>query len=363
MMVTQGDPKHGASPISTKAKAVSTRPKAVSASPKSSTGPKSVIAAAVIALAVVGGLAGCGIIYAHSEAPIPSSRSEILPDWMRTPAAPASPTQKPPAAKPAGALIAVVHKSTDGNRVQTWSVTSPLNGPGASTLRILPPNAPNPAYPHAFLYMLPVSAGLDFTLGDPVQVARTLRIQNAYNLTVVCPSFPLDPWFADSSANAWQQQESFMIALAQWIGKSAFASGGEKNYLIGFSKSGVGGQTMQLHRPDIWYKTASWDAPFLMSSYDQFGSNSEAGYGSAANFTANDQLTPTHISTWISGTDFTVKNRLWIGGKALYGEHVSAYNAELDALAIKHTFYSVAASSHAWRTDWVSASMGMVDRA
>jgi hypothetical protein len=287
---------------------------------------------------------------------------------MRTQAAPASPGQQPPAAKPAaakpaGALIAAVRQGTDANRVQTWSVTSRLNGPGPSTLRVLPPDAPNPAYPHAFLYMLPVSAGLNFTLGDPLQVARALRIQNAYNLTVISPSFPLDPWFADSSANPSQQQESFMIALAQWMGKSALASGGEKNYLIGFSKSGIGAQALQLHRPDIWYKTASWDAPFLMASYDQFGASSAAGYGSAANFTANDQLTPEHISAWISGTDFQVRNRLWIGGKALYGEHVSAYHAELNALAIKHSYFSVAASSHTWRGDWVSASMGMVDRA
>ena len=154
-----------------------------------------------------------------------------------------------------------------------------------------------------------------------------------------------------------------MIALARWLGKSAFASGGEKNYLIGFSKSGIGGQAMQLRRPDVWYKTASWDAPFLMSSYNQFGGSSAAGYGSAANFTANAQLTPAHISVWTSGADFTVKNRLWIGGRVLYGDHVSAYNAELNALAIKHTYYTAGASSHAWRGDWVSAAMGMVDPA
>ena len=262
--------------------------------------------------------------------------------------------------------------STDANGVQTWSVTSALNGPSASTLRILPPSAPNHGYAHSFLFMLPVSTGTDATFGDPPTIIEDLGAHNLYNTTVMVPSFPIQPWYADNPLNAQQQQESFMLALANWAKTSSFAvSGTEKNYLIGFSKSGLGGQGLMFHRPDVWAACASWDAPFMMTDYDgtdpTFGStvggDPQDSYGTSANFKTNYQLSTAHLTAWnaAAGGSFTSARRLWIGGYFSFQADVNAYMSELSGLGIlANTSHNTLDASHAWHDGWVSDALASI---
>jgi hypothetical protein len=266
--------------------------------------------------------------------------------------------------------FSAVFSSTDGNGVQTWTVTSAFNGPSTSVLRILPPTSGSGSFPHSFLFALPVSTGTDATFGDPCTVIGTdLGAPNAYNTTLVVPSFPIQPWYADNPGNLQQSQESFMLALAQWMSTSSFASGGEKNYLIGFSKSGIGGQGLQFHRPDVWAATASWDAPFMMTDYDgtdatnggTVGGNSSTCYGSSANFTTNYELSSAHLTTWAASGSLTTRRRLWIGGYFAFQADVSAYMTLLTSLGIAYDgAHNTVDSSHAWHDDWVSAALASI---
>ena len=52
--------------------------------------------------------------------------------------------------------------------------------------------------PHNFLYVLPVEAGLATLYGDGLETLRALDAQNEYNLTIIEPSFAIEPWYADN---------------------------------------------------------------------------------------------------------------------------------------------------------------------
>jgi hypothetical protein len=89
-------------------------------------------------------------------------------------------------------------------------------------------------------------------------------------------------------------------------------TGPEQNWLIGFSKSGLGGQDLILKHPDIFALAASWDLPADMSSYDGLGTDPVFSYGTNANFQANYRLTAAFVKAH-SGP-FLGQNRIWIGG-------------------------------------------------
>ena len=56
--------------------------------------------------------------------------------------------------------------------------------------------------------------------------------------------------------------------LVPWVEKNLATTGHEQNWLIGFSKSGLGAQDLILKHPDLFALAASWDFPADMSSYD-----------------------------------------------------------------------------------------------
>jgi hypothetical protein len=272
------------------------------------------------------------------------------------------------AASPVPEFLAVP-AGVDGNGMASWSFTSTINGPGTQTLRILPPASPAAGFAHAFLYMLPVVIGTATTNGDPISVAESLAIHNTYNLTCVVPSYAIDPWFSDNPNNAAQQQETFMLHLAQWMASSQYATTGiEKNYLIGFSKSGIGGQGLIFHRPDVWAKCASWDAPFCMTASDgtdptfgsQVGGNPANAYGTDANFQANYRLFGNgNIATWnaAAANTFSSTKRLWIGGFFSFQADVAAYKAALTSGGIIHDEWNSLASAHQWENPWVADAL------
>ena len=49
--------------------------------------------------------------------------------------------------------------------------------------------------------------------------------------------------------------------LVPWVTANLFTTGAEQNWLIGFSKSGNGGQDLILKHPDVFTLAASWDFP------------------------------------------------------------------------------------------------------
>ncbi|HEX2401118.1 MAG TPA: LamG-like jellyroll fold domain-containing protein, partial [Mycobacterium sp.] len=184
--------------------------------------------------------------------------------------------------------LQIVFQGTDANGVASYSVTSADNGYGTQVLRVLAPTHPAPGVPHNFMFVLPVEAGTATVYGDGLETLRSLDAEDQYNLTIVEPSFGTEPWYADNPNDVNLHYETFMSNdLVPWVRQHLATTGIEQNWLIGFSKSGIGGQDLILKHPDLFTLAASWDFPADASAYDQFGSSSASQYGTDANFQAN----------------------------------------------------------------------------
>jgi len=252
--------------------------------------------------------------------------------------------------------FSVSYVSTDSTGVQTYSVTSPDNGPGPQAMRVLTPTHPAAGMAHNFIIALPVQPGLNSSFGDGLNTLQALDAQDQYNLTIIEPTFSIDPWYADSSTDQNVQYESFMTQeLAPWIKQNLATTGNEQVWLIGFSKSGIGGQDLILKHPSLFTLAASWDFPADMSSDSAFGADAEAGYGANVNFQANYELTSAFVHS--HSAPFQSSNRIWIGGYSLYQADDTDYDALLTSEGVAHTTELPQGVAHTWDSGWVPQAL------
>jgi hypothetical protein len=240
--------------------------------------------------------------------------------------------------------------STDSKGVEFYRVASPDNGDRDEIVRVLRPTHPAPGVAHNFLYLLPVEAGLKHTYGDGMATIEAMDAQDKYNLTVVEPSFGAWPWYANNPTNAGMQYETFITTqLRPWVKANLSTTGAEQHWLLGFSKSGVGGQDLILKHPDLFTLAASWDFPADMSSYRQYGASS--AYGTEANFEENYQLTRSFVAA--RKGPFLTSNRIWLGGHKVFTADMLDYDALLTSEGIKHTMGVWQPVAHRWDSGWV----------
>jgi hypothetical protein len=245
---------------------------------------------------------------------------------------------------------------TDAHGIRSYAVISADNGDGPQTLRVLTPARPAAGVAHNFLIVLPVEAGLGSTFGDGLATMAALDAQNKYNLTILEPTFGIDPWYANNPANPHLQYETFLTQdLVPWMRQNLATTGHEQVWLIGFSKSGIGGQDLILKHPGVFSLAATWDFPADMSSYDRFGGDSAADYGTQANFRANYQLTKAFLQA--HRAPFLTADRLWIGGWGLYKTEDADYNALLTAAGIAHSAETPRYMPHRWDSGWVRGAL------
>ena len=249
----------------------------------------------------------------------------------------------------------ISYQSTSSSGVASYDVISPDNGYGPQVLRVLQPMDPAPGVPHNFIIALPVQPGLNDTYGDGLDTLQSLNAQNQYNLTVIEPTFGVDPWYADNPNDPSVQYESFLTQeLVPWIRQNLSTTDSEQIWLLGFSKSGYGAQDLLLKHPDLFSLAASWDSPMDMSSYSQYG-DSVYSYGTEANFQANYQLTTAFIQA--HAAPFESSNRIWIGGYSLYQTDMSDYDALLASDGVQHTTGTSQQLAHNWTSGWVPAAL------
>jgi hypothetical protein len=257
--------------------------------------------------------------------------------------------------------FSVQYVSTDANNIETFSFTSPNDGDGTQTLRVLPPTHPVAGVAHNFLYVLPVEPGLGNTFGDGIDTMLGLDAQDQYNLTIIEPTFSIDPWYANNPNDPNLQYETFMTTeLEPWVQANLSTTGTEQNWLIGFSKSGIGAQDLILKHPDLFQLAASWDFPADMSAYDQFGTSSANNYGTDANFQANYRLTAAFLDAHKS--PFLTNNRIWIGGYNAFQSDISDYDALLTSEGIVHTTGPSQLLSHSWDGGWVPQALAALEQ-
>ncbi len=250
----------------------------------------------------------------------------------------------------------VDYLNTDATGIQSYNVISDNDGYGPQTLRVLQPTHPAAGVPHNFLYVLPVEAGLGTTYGDGLQTLQTLDAEDQYNLTIIEPSFYIDPWYANASNDPNLQYETFMTnELVPWAKANLSTNGTEQNWLIGFSKSGIGGQDLILKHPDVFTLAASWDFPADMNSYDEYGPSSSVNYGLEANFETNYELTSTFVGA--HKAPFLNENRIWIGGYSAFPTDISDYDSLLTSQGIAYTTGPSQYLAHRWDSGWVPAAL------
>ncbi len=248
----------------------------------------------------------------------------------------------------------VDYQGTDPTGIQSYSMISANNGYGVQTLRVLKPTHPKAGVPHNFLYVLPVEADGGTVFGDGLAVLQAMDAQDQYNLTIVEPTFSTESWYANDPLDPNIQYEAFMAGeLAPWVTANLASSGTEQNWLIGFSKSGIGGQDLILKHPGVFTIAASWDFPADLDSWD--GTPPAPNYGTEANYQANYQLTSTFVNQY--SAPFKTANRIWIGGYSLYQQDLSDYDAILKAAGVVHSYGPNQSAAHAWTSGWVPTAM------
>jgi hypothetical protein len=250
----------------------------------------------------------------------------------------------------------VRYQSTDASGIRYYSVLSDNDGYGPQTLRVLTPAHAASRVAHNFLIVLPVDAGLGSNFGDGLATLQALDAQDQYNLTIIEPTFAIDPWYANNPTDSHLQYETFMThELVPWIERNLATTGNEQVWLIGFSKSGIGGQDLILKHPGMFSLAATWDFPADMSSFAQFGSDSAANYGTDENFQANYRLTTAFVAA--HRAPFRTSNRLWIGGFSLYQTDDSDYDALLTSADIVHSTETPQYMAHRWDSGWVPIAL------
>ena len=249
--------------------------------------------------------------------------------------------------------------TVDGNGVKYYSVVSGYIGAEPTTLRILEPTNPAPGQPHRFLYVLPVEPGvtdLNSQFGDGLEQARLLNLQNLYNLTLVAPSFPIDPWYGDNDINPDRRLESFVVkAVVPFVDQLDAAGPDPERWLVGFSKSGFGALTLIFRHPDVFDAAAAWDAPAQLTTSPGLQWDMADTYGTEANFVQYE--IPGLVAE--DYAPFLTSNRIWISGDvALYTADMATLDQQMTSAGILHTYVGGVVRSHSWSSGWLQIAIG-----
>ena len=209
--------------------------------------------------------------------------------------------------------------------------------------------------------MLPVEAGLKTVYGDGLHTLQSLNAQNQYNVTIVEPSFGIEPWYADNPDEPDVRHETFLVTeLVPWVRQTLAMTGDEQNWLCAFSKSGLAGQTLLLKHPDLFDLAASWDFPGDMPAHDEYGAGAAACYGTDANFQAHYRLTSQFVDARRS--PFRHDCRIWIGQGSVFADNTSRYESILAAAGVRYATGTALDKPHRWDSGWLPEALAALQK-
>ena len=235
---------------------------------------------------------------------------------------------------------------------QVYNIMWGNSGLQPFAVRVLTPAHPSTAYPHSFLYDLPVEAGIAQSLwGSGLDELQNLDVEDQYNATVIEPIFPINPWYADSPTDATMNYETFMAKiLPEWVDGKFSTTGTEMNFLVGLSKSAYGALDLELKHPGVFSAIAAFDFPADMTTYSDFGADSN--YGTQANFQQNYELSDSFINALKA--PFTTQNRILISEGPAFQSQVADFDTLLTSQGVMHTLLNQANVAHSWSSGWLS---------
>ena len=226
---------------------------------------------------------------------------------------------------------------------------------------ILEPTNPVAGKPRRHLYVLPVETGvtsLSSQYSDGLEELRLLNVHNRYNLTLIAPSFIIEPWYGDHDTNPDRRLESFIVNDLVPFGDSVAPIGEiPQRWLIGFSKSGTGALSLQFRNPHAFSATAAWDGPAQftdMSAFPGMGEN----FGSEENFDRYE--VPTLITK--NAEAFRTKDRIWISGDvSAWTSHMTQLDTQMTQAGVLHTFVQGGNRDHSWNSGWLEGAITSLD--
>src|ERR1044072_355866 len=247
--------------------------------------------------------------------------------------------------------------TVDANGVKSYSATSVYQGSQPTTVRVLEPTNPTPGLPHRFLYVMPVESGvpsLSSVYSDGLEELRVLNIHNRYNLTLIAPSFHIEPWYGDHDTNPDRRLESFIVQDLVPFGDTFETPGvTPERWVIGVSKSGSGALRLILRHSHVFNASAAWDAPAQFTDMSAFPGMQE-NFGSEANFD-HYEIPPLVIA---NAPAFSTLNRLWISGdQSAWTSHMSQLHTQMDQAGVLHTWITSGVRTHAWYSGWLEGAV------
>ena len=251
--------------------------------------------------------------------------------------------------------------TVDANGVKSYPATSVFQGPQPTIVRVLEPTNPAPGRPRRILYVIPVEVGvtgLGSAYSDGLEELRLLNAHNQYNLTIIAPSFHIEPWYGDHDSNPNRQLESFIVKDLVPFG-DGFATPGEipQRWVLGFSKSGTGALSLVLRNPNVFSAAAAWDAPVQFTNMSAFSGMGE-NFGTEENFDRYE--IPTLVVS--NAQAFQTRNRVWISGDtSAWTSHMVQLSPQMSQAGILHTSVQGGTRAHHWASGWLPGAVASLD--
>jgi S-formylglutathione hydrolase FrmB len=251
--------------------------------------------------------------------------------------------------------------TVDANGVKSFPVTSVFQGPKPTTVRVLEPTSPAPGKPRRILYVLPVESGvttLSSKYSDGLEELRLLGVPNRYNITLIAPSFHIQPWYGDHHSKIERRLESFIVKdLVPFGDRFESPKKIPQRWVIGFSKSGTGALSLILRHQNVFSAMAAWDAPAQLTDMAPFPGMVE-NFGTEENF--NSYEIPALVTA--NAQAFRARTRIWISGDdSAWTPHMARLDDQMTRAGVLHTFVRSGSRRHHWASGWLEAAVAWLD--
>jgi arylsulfatase A-like enzyme len=241
----------------------------------------------------------------------------------------------------------------DANGFFVHQLESPYQS-GKLPVRVLVPDRLERGKKYPVVYVLPVEAKDDARFGNGLLEIKKHNLHNTFQAVFVAPTFSTVPWYADHPTKPELRQESHLLRAVIPLIEKTYPVSTERDgrLLLGFSKSGVGANSLILRNPDTFGKALAFDAPLMRET---LAKGSEV-FATQENFEKYcvPKLLQEHAKT------FAGEKRLILLGKGfLHGQHQQAH-ALMDKLNIAHEYREGTQRKHTWDSGWVPEAVELL---
>jgi hypothetical protein len=227
---------------------------------------------------------------------------------------------------------------------------------GPTELRMLLPNDPKPDERFPVVFVLPVEAGRGIHYGDGLAEVRKHDLHNKHRAIFAAPTFFHLPWYIDHATDPKLKQETYFIEdVVPFVLKTyPVIEDRSGHLLLGFSKSGWGAVSLLLRHPDLFERTAAWDAPFMMHQLGKYGTTPI--FGSEA--VLDEYELPVAIKN--RAEPELLENRLIVTGYGGFRSEHEKFHALLEARGIEHVYLDGPKRKHDWHSGWVAETVELL---